>query len=174
MANPLNKEFQVEGFDELFKAMDALGQEVGKAKTDNIWKKALGYAFAPVLDSAKSLAPEGDTHQLKDGIYMKVSRPTSRDKASSTYKGESFMARVTSSAKRDDTKVHTVITKKGKERKIYTNRPVGLAAEFGTADTPAHPYLRPSLENNADRVINRLGYSVMAALEAGKWVKQKG
>jgi hypothetical protein len=51
---------------------------------------------------------------------------------------------------------------------------VGLAAEFGTADTSPQPYLRPSLESNADRVINRLGYSVMAAIEAGKWVKQKG
>lgn len=173
MANPTNREFKVEGFEELFKAMDELGQEVGKAKTDNIWKKALGYAFTPVLESAKSLAPT-DTGQLREGIYMKVGRPTARDKASSTYKGEVFMARVTSSAKRDDSTMHTTITKKGKERKVYTNRPVGLAAEFGTADTAPHPYLRPSLENNADRIINRLGYSVMAALEAGKWVKQKG
>lgn len=174
MATPFNKEFQVEGFDELFKAMDELALEVGKAKTDSIWKKALGYAFTPVLQSAKTLVPEGDTLQLQKGIYMKVSRPTARDKGSESYKGESFMARVTSSAKRDDSVVHTTINKKGKERKIYTNRPVGLAMEFGTADTAAKPYLRPSLESNADRVISRLGYSVMAALEAGKWVKQKG
>lgn len=173
MPNPLNKEFQVTGFDELFVAMDELAKEIGQTKTDNIWKKALGYAFVPVLESAKSLAPT-DTGQLKEGIYMKVSRPTARDKGSSTYKGESFMARVTSSAKRNDSTMHTTIGKNGKERKIYTNRPVGLAAEFGTADTAAHPYLRPSLENNADRVISRLGYSVMAAIDAGKWVKQKG
>lgn len=172
MASPFNKEFQVQGFDELFVAMDELAKEIGQTKTDNIWKKALGYAFTPVLESAKSLAPS-DTGQLKQGIYMKVSRPTSRDKGSSTYQGESFMARVTSSAKREDSKLDIQITKKGKERKIYTNRPVGLAAEFGTADTAPHPYLRPSLENNADRVISRLGYSVMAAIEAGKWVKQK-
>lgn len=173
MSSQFNKEFKVEGFDELFAAMDELAKEVGQTKTDNIWKKALGYAFVPVLESAKMLAPT-DTGQLQQGIYMKVARPTSRDKGSSTYQGESFMARVTSSAKREDSKLDIQITKKGKERKIYTNRPVGLAAEFGTADTAPHPYLRPSLENNADRVINRLGYSVMAALEAGKWVKQKG
>ena len=173
MASPFNKEFQVQGFDELFVAMDELAKEIGQTKTDNIWKKALGYAFLPVLESAKSRAPEGETHQLKDGIYMKVSRPTSRDKGSSSYQGESFMARVTSSAKRNDSTVHTTIGKNGKERKIYTNRPVGLAMEFGTADTAAQPYLRPSLESNADRVISRLGYSVMAAIEAGKWVKQK-
>jgi HK97 gp10 family phage protein len=173
MANPTNREFKVEGFEELFKAMDELGQEVGKAKTDNIWRRALGYAFTPVLESARTLAPT-DTGQLRKGIYMKVARPTARDKASSSYKGEVFLARVTSSAKRDDSTVHTTITKKGKERKVYTNRPVGLAAEFGTADTSPQPYLRPSLESNADRVINRLGYSVMAAIEAGKWVKQKG
>jgi HK97 gp10 family phage protein len=173
MSSPFNKEFQVEGFDELFVAMDELAKEIGQTKTDNIWKKALGYAFVPVLESAKSLAPT-DTGQLKEGIYMKVARPTSRDKGSSSYEGESFMARVTSSAKRNDSKLNIVINKKGKERKIYSNRPVGLAAEFGTADTAAQPYLRPSLESNADRVISRLGYSVMAAIDAGKWVKQKG
>lgn len=173
MASPSNKSFKVEGFDELFKAMDKLALEIGKAKTDKIWKKALGYAFMPVLDAAKNAAPT-DTGQLKEHVYMKVQRPQARDKASNKYQGEAFMARVTVGPKRIESVEKTLILKKGKEKTIYNHRPVALAMEFGTADTSAQPFMRPALENNVDRVISRLGYSVMAAIEAGKWVKQKG
>lgn len=174
MASPSNRAFKVEGFDELFKAMDELALEVGKAKTDRIWKKALGYAFMPVLEAAKTGAPEGKTGQLKEHVYMKVQRPQARDKASGKYQGEAFMARVTVGPKRQESVEKTLILKKGKEKTIYNHRPVALAMEFGTAHTSAQPFMRPALENNVDRVINRLGYSVMAAIEAGKWVKQKG
>lgn len=173
MASPSNRAFKVEGFDELFKAMDELALEVGKARTDRIWRKALGYAFMPVLDAAKNSAPT-NTGQLKEHVYMKVQRPQARDKASSKYQGETFMARVTVGPKRQESVEKTLILKKGKEKTIYNHRPVALAMEFGTADTSAQPFMRPALENNVDRVISRLGYSVMAALEAGKWVKQKG
>ena len=173
MASPTNRAFKVEGFDELFKAMDELALEIGKGKTDRIWKKALGYAFMPVLEAAKNNAPS-DTGQLKEHIYMKVQRPQSRDKASNKYQGETFMARVTVGPEREDSTKHTTIVKKGKEKITYNHRPVALAMEFGTAETSAHPFMRPALENNVDRVISRLGYSVMAAIEAGKWVKQKG
>jgi HK97 gp10 family phage protein len=173
MASPSNRAFKVEGFDELFKAMDELALEIGKTKTDKIWKKALGYAFMPVLEAAKNNAPS-DSGQLREHIYMKVQRPQSRDKASNKYQGETFMARVTVGPKREESVEHTKILKKGKEKTIYNHRPVALAMEFGTAETSAQPFMRPALENNVDRVISRLGYSVMAAIEAGKWVKQKG
>jgi HK97 gp10 family phage protein len=173
MPSPTNKSFKVEGFDELFKAMDELAQEIGKAKTDNIWRKAVGYAFLPVLEQARDAAPT-DTGQLKQHVYMKVQRPSARDKSSSRYQGESFMARVTVGPKRIESIEHTHITKKGKEKTTYQNPPVALAMEFGTAKVSAQPFMRPALENNVDRVISRLGYSVMAAIEAGKWVKQKG
>lgn len=166
-----NSQVKVEGFDELFKAMDELAEEIGKGKTDRIWKKAMGYAFAPVLETAKSRAPY-DSGQLQDHIYMKVQRPQARDKASATYRGETFIARVTSGAKRKDTVEHTTITKNGKEKKYYTNRPVALAAEFGTADTPAKPYLRPALEANLSKIQERLGKAIWYELEFGKWAKK--
>ena len=173
MPSPTNQSFKVEGFDELFKAMDELASEIGKTKTDKIWKKALGYAFLPVLESARDAAPT-DTGQLKEHVYMKVQKPSARDKASNKYQGESFMARVTVGPKRIESVEHTHIVKKGKEKITYKNPPVALAMEFGTAKVSAQPFMRPALENNVDRVISRLGYSVMAAIEAGKWVKQKG
>lgn len=166
------RSFKVEGFDDLFRKMDELAEEIGKTKTDRIWKKAMGYAFAPVLEAARSNAPT-DSGQLAQHIYMKVSRPAPRDKASLSYRGESLMVRVTSGPKRDDSTKHTTITKGGKERVSYTHRPVALANEFGTADKAAHPYLRTALEKNIDAVIQRLGSAVWYEIQWGKWA-QKG
>ncbi len=44
-----NAEFRVEGFEELFAKMGELEEEIGKGKTDRIWRKALAWAMEPVL-----------------------------------------------------------------------------------------------------------------------------
>ena len=46
--------FTVEGFPELFKAMDELKEEIGKGKTDRIWRDLLKKSMQPVLDAAKA------------------------------------------------------------------------------------------------------------------------
>ena len=97
----MNVTFQVEGFKELFSEMDQLAEEIGKTKTDRIWKNALLYAFEPVFQDAKTFAPK-DTYDLFNHIYVKAHRPQARDKASTTYQGESYMVRVSVSPIRDD------------------------------------------------------------------------
>jgi HK97 gp10 family phage protein len=164
-------ETKVTGFAELFKAMDELSEEIGKAKTDRIWKKALEYAFEPVLQYAIAHAPV-DTGQLRDHLYIKAHRPTSRDKQAMSYRGESFMVRMTSGPKRAESVVHTMITKKGKEKSLWENRPVALANEFGTARNPAQPFIRPALESNIQNVQDRLGKAIWYELEWGKWAKK--
>lgn len=166
-----NQQFKVEGFAELFKAMDDLAQEVGKGKTDRIWKKSMAYAIAPVFAAAKQRAPV-DSGQLQDHVYMKVQRPQGRDKASASYRGEMFLARVTVSPKRDDSIKHTTITRKGKERVTYTNRPVALSKEFGSAGNAPKPFLRPALENNISTVVERLGKAVFYELTWGKYASK--
>ena len=161
----------VEGFDELFKAMDNLSQEIGEAKTMTIWRKALGEAMRPVLESAKSRAPT-DTGQLRDHIYMKVQRPTARDKASSSYQGETVMARVTLSPKRVDSQTETLINEKGKEKTRSTHRPVALAMEFGTASVAAKPFMRPALQSNIDIVLTRLKQYIWSEINWGKYAKK--
>lgn len=158
----------VEGFDELFKAMDGLAEEIGTAKTMTIWRKALGAAMYPVLQSARANAPT-DTGQLQKHIYMKVQRPKARDKASASYQGETIMARVTVSPKRSESVAKTTITAKGKERTSYNHRPVALAQEFGTAEVAARPFMRPALQNNIDNVLTRLGKSVWYEINWGKY-----
>ena len=162
---------EVKGFDELFKAMDDLAEEIGKGKTDRIWRKAMEYAFEPVLESAKGLVPV-DSGQLRDHLYLKVQRPQARDKASFSYQGETFLARVTASPKRNDSEKHTTIGKKGKEVVRWTNRPVALAQEFGTAGKPKPGFLRPALEQNLQKVQDRLAQAIWYEISWGKWAKK--
>ena len=161
---------QVEGFDDLFKIMDELALEIGQAKTDRIWKKALGYAMSPVLAQVKASAPR-NSGQLAEHIYMKTQRPTSRDKASSSYRGEVFMCRVTSGPKRMQDIESTTIGKGGKERVYRKIKPVGLAMEFGTAEIAARPFIRPALASNVTTVVDRLGQMVWAEVNWGKYAK---
>jgi HK97 gp10 family phage protein len=158
-------EFSTDGFDELIRKMDALADEIGKAKTDRIWRAALSYAMEPVLQDAKSFAPK-DTGDLAEHIYMKVHRPMSRDKQGKYYAGESYMARVTSSPVRSKSVLKTVLNRRGKFQSYWTNmRPVALSHEFGNAKTSITPFLRPALSYNSDRVVSRLAWSVWQAIE---------
>ena len=144
---------EVDGFEKLFKNMDELKEEIGKTKTDAIWKSALTEAFRPVLDSARERAPV-NTGQMMEHIQMNARRPTSRDKRSIYYAGESYMVSVYVSPQRDDEKVNYRLNKKGKIKEIL--KPVAVSQEFGNARVPAHPFMRVSLESNYDQVITRL------------------
>ena len=144
--------FTVEGFPELFKTMDRLKEEIGKGKTDRIWRDVLKRAMQPVLDSAKAAAPK-DTGQLANNIYVAVHRPKQRDKAGKYFDGEMYMARVSVSAIREDTGTAFVLNKRGKLQTVRTNKkPVAVSQEFGNARTPRQPFLRTSLERNARTV----------------------
>lgn len=148
--------FTVEGFPELFKAMDELKEEIGKGKTDRIWRDLLKKSMQPVLDAAKAAAPR-DTGQLANNIYLSVHRPKQRDKAGKYYDGEMYMARVTVSSIRDDTQYRFVLNKRGKLQTVaFNKKPVPVSQEFGNARVPAHPFMRTSLERNAGLVARLL------------------
>jgi HK97 gp10 family phage protein len=163
--------FKVEGFDDLFKAMDEIAEEVGKGKTNKIWRGAMGYAMEPVLTAVKQRAPR-DTGQLRDHIYLKAHKPQGRDKSSNTYKGEMIMARVTVGPKREESVEKTVLNKRGKFQTYNINPPVALAQEFGNAHTSPHPFIRTSLESNVQTVIDRLGQYIFAEVNWGKYAKK--
>ena len=149
-------QFEVEGFQELFKRMDEIREEIGKGKTDKIWRRLMGVAFTPVLEAAKQAAPH-ETYQLRDGIGMYVGKPKAKDKKSTSYQGEMYTAIVYSSIKRDDIKYKVVLNKRGKFQTVLTNKkPVPVSQEFGNARVPMHPYIRISLERNMGRVMNSL------------------
>ena len=162
------KGLQLEGFEELFKSMDALAEEIGKGKTDAIWRKALSTAMEPVLRAALSNAPV-ESGQLKAHVYSKAHRPQGRDKKASSYAGEIFMARVTAGPKREGSAV--LMNKKGNF--FEKHRPVALAAEFGNArNKNRKPFLRPALESNYQNVIDLLGRAIWAEVNWGKYAKK--
>ena len=155
----------VEGFEALFKRMDELREEIGKAKTDRIWRNVMLYAMEPVLQDAKTFAPKR-TGQLEEHIYMKAHKPQMRDKAAFTYQGESYIARVTSSPIRDDSVLQTILNKKGKFQSYWTKkRPVGISNEFGNKRTPKHDFLRPALTDNINKIQTRLGQALMVQID---------
>ena len=167
-------ESQVTGFAELFKAMDELSEEIGKAKTDRIWRKAMAYAMEPVLQDAKSFAPK-NTGEMADRIYMKVHRPMARDKQGQRYAGEAYLARVTASPIRSDSILNYTVNSKGKLRAIWSNKSFApVSQEFGNAHNAAHPFLRPALEVNVTRVESRLGWSVWQAIQEITEKRKKG
>lgn len=164
-------EFKVDGFDELFAGMAELKEEIGKGKTDRMWREALTIAAQPILDSAKRNAPI-DTGQLEEHIYMKVQRPMARDKAGKYYAGEMYMARITVSPIREDTELHFIVNKRGRVQPVYRNkRPVALSQEFGNAHNGAHPFLRPALESNVNLVVEILGDRIKLILD--KFAKEQ-
>lgn len=152
----MSAELQVSGFDDLFKTMDALSEEIGKGKTDRIWRDSLALAMKVVLDAAKAAAPK-DSGQLAEHIYMKVHRPKQRDKDGKYYDGEMYLARVTASPIRDDTQADIVLNKRGKFQTVYRGKkPVAVSQEFGNARTAPQPFLRVSLSNNEKNVMSTL------------------
>lgn len=166
-----NAEFRVEGFEELFAKMGELEEEIGKGKTDRIWRKALAWAMEPVLQDAKSFAPK-DTGETSERIYLRVHRPQGRDKSSNRYAGEMFMARVTASTLREDSVQNFVVNKKGRLQATWANKSrAPVSQEFGNARVPARPFLRPALSANTDRVISRLGQAIWAEVN---WGQNKG
>ena len=166
----------VTGFDELFKAMDDLANEVGQRKVDSVWSGAMRKAMRPVLDTAKAQAPK-DTDALMDALYLKVHRPLARDKQSGSYQGESLMARVSIANERPESTVKYTLNKKGRfQKKIMfhgSNKPVALAMEFGTAKVAPHPFLRLALESQSGVVQTILGNEVWHILET-KYGKVRG
>ena len=175
-------EISATGFEDLFKRMDELAEEVGKGKTDKIWRNALKSAMSPVLADAKAFAPVG-TGQLRDNIYMKVQKPQARDKASASYQGEMYLARVTVSTIREDSVLNYSLNRKGNMQTTWTNKkPVPVSqeygnkhlenSEFGTAAMGAHPFMRPALENNYDKVMSRLGEALWYELTYGRYAKE--
>ena len=182
-----NFDVNIQGFEELFKKFDDMTEEIGKGKTDRLWRNMLLNAMQVVFDDARAFAPGSSpesTGQLRNSIYMKAHKPQARDKASKSYNGEMYMVRVTSSAIRHDTKYAVIVNKRGNYQTVTTNKKaVGVSqefgnkhlmnSEFGTAAKGAHPFLRPALDNNREDVMNNLARIMWYELFLGKYAKKE-
>ena len=141
----IQESYKVEGFEALFAALKDMKEEIGKQKTDKIWREAVRRGAEPILAEIKARAPV-KTGQMKSRIYMKVRRPKSRDKNGKYYLGEEYLARILVSPLRDDSREHFIVNKRGRLQKVWRGkRPVAISQEFGNARTPPQPFMRVSL-----------------------------
>ena len=163
--------FQVSGFDALTAALNEMKEEIGKQKTDRIWREAVRRGAEPILDAVKAAAPE-DTGQLKMRIYMKVRRPKARDKTGKFYDGEEYLARIIASPLRDESYKTLIVNRKGRLQSVWRNKkPVAISQEYGNARVPGKPFLRPGLRAASESAVNIV--KMFLSIKINEYVRAK-
>jgi hypothetical protein len=136
---PNNRTIKLEGFAEFEEQLKAMAQGFrGDLIARNTLAKAAGDAMQIVEQSAKSMAAYDENNtsniHMRDTIRTDFRIPNSRDKQSG-FVNETDAAIAVVSVKRSA---------------------VSLANEFSTAKMPAKPFLRVSLDRNAENVLSIL------------------
>ena len=134
--------FKTEGFEALNEQLIALSRDIRSNSEFNrfrrVMTKSVEAALEPVYRDVQSEAPYDEKNtgpiHLRNTARVNVRMPTAKDK-SSHYVNES------------DAIIGVVSVKKSA---------VSLSQEFGNSRTPAHPFLRKSLERNVDKSIGIL------------------
>lgn len=175
--------FEVKGLKETLAVFEQLRVDIGDKKaTSKVLIPAVREAMKPVLAMAKALVPKGESHLLGDSLYITARRPSGKDKQSRYVKYQDSVISLVStkpipkSLKNKFKQSHSHL--KGAEfkraRKAYFAEqgylPDGRAAanEFGTAKMGAQPFLRVSLESQAQAVSEVLGQILKQKIEQYK------
>ena len=132
------QKFKIEGLKELEEAL----QELPKATGKNVLKRALMDAGQPVLDAARSAAP-----QLSGALQ----------------RSHTVGTKLTRSQKKENTPESTV--------EVYVG-PSGLVQaitqEFGTRVAPAQPFMRPAWDANKVRALLMVRDSLADEIEKAR------
>lgn len=139
---PETLNFELEGFDEFEQQLKAIAEGFrGDLVARNTLVPSAKVAMESVFNSAQTKAPVGDKPRdaknpfhMRDTIRLDARIPNEKDRRSE-YVNET------------DAAIAVVSVKKSA---------VSLAQEFGTSKIPAHPFLRPALQENAGVVLNVL------------------
>ena len=174
--------FEVKGLKETLEVFEQLRNEIGdKQSTSKVLVPAVREAMKPVLAMAKALSPK-DTGALDRSLYITARRPTRKDMKSRYVTPKDSVISLVSSRPIPKKLKQQLNAKygnlKGSEykkarRKFYTEAGVmfdarAIANEFGTAKMSAKPFLRISLESQAQMVASQLGMILKQKMEAYK------
>jgi len=123
---------------------------------------AVREALKPVLDQARANAPK-DSGDLTKSLIVEARRPNRRDRRSKY-------------VTQTDTVIAAVTTASGKKlaKMGIKSDARSIAQEFGTANHPAQPYLRPALEANAQSTVSRLAEILARRIEQFRVKNSKG
>ena len=173
---------KLEGLGNVMEAFAELENEIGDKKAQGkVLIPAVREALQPVLEQARSMAPV-DTGALSNTLIIEARRPTKRDRRSKyitqtdTVIGlittKAFPKKIKASFYKENENLYQTnkkqFRKKFKELTKQLNFPYdarAIAQEFGSAHNPAHPYLRPALEAQAQTTVNRLSEILARRIE---------
>ena len=163
-------QFKMEGVKELEEVFNQMNDELGEKDAKRILNRAVRLSMKPVLDAARSLAPE-DTGALRASLQIEARKPSKKDKRSKyvsendaviglvTTAPGAKLARIAFKNKKTDSKFLQIGIKSDAR---------AVANEFGTAKMPAKPFMRPALESNKEQVTSSLANSLRQVLEKYK------
>lgn len=179
------KQSAVYGAEELAYLLEQISKDFGVESADkNVLIPAAKDAMKIVLESAKSKLVPGhgyDTGQLQRTLRVDARLARSKDRRS-RYVSETdlVIAQVTAllDKKGNDvsdgramfveygTKNHnkTIATPKGLSKRAIT----AMQREFGTVRMAARPYLRPALEENQNKVVDKLKANIQTQIQKYK------
>ena len=168
--------FKMEGFNEFKALIDEIVSDFGPKDQKNILKNGMKKSMSPVLTSAQHHAPVA-TGALEASLRIEARAPNAKDKRSRYYVAGQVMCAFVSTAPGNKLAQVSYYNKKmiEKTKNTRTTMPfksVGMKSdaranvqEFGSPYFPAQPYMRISLESNADQVLRTLGDDIGAVLE---------
>ena len=174
--------FEIKGLKETLEVFEQLRNDIGDKKaTSKVLIPAVREAMKPVLAMAKALSPK-DTGALDRSLYITARRPTRKDmKSRYVTPKDSVISLVSSRPIPKKVKQQFQAeygNLKGKDykkakRKFYTEQGVmfdarAIANEFGTANMSAKPFMRISLESQAQMVATKLGMIIKQKMDSYK------
>lgn len=160
--------FGWEGFEEFDELLDQITMDFGVRDARRILIRAVKQAMAPVLWDAKLAAPV-DTGALQASLQLEARKPTNKDKRSKYVdQNDVVISAVTTASGKKLAKKSFHNLKTGSKQTGIQSDARAIAQEFGTANIPAKPYLRPSLESNSVTVVGNLGDSLRDELNKYK------
>lgn len=178
-----NFKFKVNGLEATLEVFDSLRDEIGDANSrSRILNPVVREAMKPVLAMAQSLAPV-DTGLLKESLTIYSRRPTGKDKQSRYIGPKDAAIAVVSTRpiprrlKKEAKELTRGITDSKQRAKMmrsfYESQNIfydarAIANEFGTKNRSPHPFLRVSLESQAQTVSDYLGQLLKQKIESYK------
>ena len=176
----MEAKFEVTGLKETLSVFQQLQDEIGdKNAKSKVLIPAVREAMKPVLAMAKAIAPV-DTGLLDNSLYVTARRPTRKDMSSRYVTPKDSVISLVSTRpipRKIKQEFNSKFSNlKGKEYKkakkqfyaeqglIYDAR--AIANEFGTAKMSANPFMRVSLESQAQLVAAKLGEILRQKIES--------
>lgn len=178
----MSVKFAVNGLKETLATLTLFQEQFGdKDAKSKVLIPAVREAMKPVLAMAKALSPK-DTGALDRSLYITARRPTRKDMKSRYVTPKDSVISLVSSRpipKKLKQEFHAKYGNlKGSEykkakRSFYSEAGVmhdarAIANEFGTAKMSAKPFLRTSLESQAQAVAARLGIIIKQKMDSYK------